>query len=192
MGLQISGPLPATSFTGMPCCLETPSVVQFIVTSRSLRVPKHRNPYSRKKLRRPGWYGLASRNCRVIPEYLAIPCNVLSQRFRFYHILHIQPCQFCIAAMFDWNCAVIFCVWCIMFKIVRRQIAYNVLCRQLLGVSSWNVCWIATGCICNGRKETAKIVKRLWPRRFSTAQPSARVAYRRWFRIQEFHLDNEK
>ena len=42
---------------------------------------------------------------------------------------------------------------------------------------SWNVCWISAGCICNGRKETAKIAKRLWPRRFSTAQPSRRVPY---------------
>jgi hypothetical protein len=41
---------------------------------------------------------------------------------------------------------------------------------------SWSVCWISAGCICNGRKETAKIAKRLWPRRFSTAHPSARVA----------------
>jgi hypothetical protein len=36
---------------------------------------------------------------------------------------------------------------------------------------SWNVCWIsAGGCICNGRKETAEIAKRLWIRRCSTAR----------------------
>jgi hypothetical protein len=84
----------------------------------------------------------------------------------------------------------------------RTKSADGVLCPHLLGVSSqtshiveWNCSWNVCGfCIFNEKKETgitcvtcldAALVLRWTSAR---KQPSVRVKYRRWFRIQEYRI----